>query len=86
MEKLAKDVEESSTGKSLGEIEKYKISGKLIWTNFLIGLARGLGMAIGLTILVALLIYILNQLIDLPLIGKWIAKLIEIIEQYHSGT
>lgn len=82
---MEKPVEEDKTEKSLEVVEKHKISGKLIWINFLIGLARGLGMAIGLTILAALLIYILNSLIDLPLIGKRIAKLIEVIEQYQSG-
>ena len=55
---------------------------KLLYVNFMIGLARGLGTAIGLTILAAIFFYILNQIVDLPLIGKHIARLIEIIENY----
>lgn len=54
---------------------------KLIWMNFVLGLARGLGMGIGLTILLGLFLYILQSWVDLPFIGKWIADLLEIVEK-----
>jgi len=53
---------------------------RLIWVNFLIGLARGLGIAIGMTILAAILTYILilvlSKMVDLPIIGEWVAKVV----------
>lgn len=54
---------------------------KLIWMNFVLGLARGLGMGIGLTILLGLFLYILQSWVDLPFIGKLIADLLEIVEK-----
>ncbi len=57
--------------------------GKLIWMNFLLGLARGLGMGIGFTVLVALLLYIMRSWVNLPVIGKWVAELVRIIENYR---
>lgn len=56
---------------------------KLIWMNFLLGLARGLGMSIGFTVLLALILYIMRSWVNLPVIGKWIAELIHIIENYR---
>lgn len=57
--------------------------GRLIWMNFLLGLARGLGMGIGVTVLVALLLYMMRSWVNLPVIGKWIAELVKIIEIYR---
>ncbi|WP_432400722.1 DUF5665 domain-containing protein [Wukongibacter sp. M2B1] len=56
---------------------------RLIFINLVGGLARGLGMAIGFTILAAVIIYFVQQLVNLPLIGKYIAELLDIIENYR---
>lgn len=54
---------------------------RMLVTNFLAGIARGLGMAIGFTILGALLLYLLRQLVvlNLPLIGDFIAQIVELV-------
>lgn len=54
----------------------------MIWTNFLAGVARGLGTAVGFTLLGALLIYFLkNSFIrGLPIIGGFLADLVEIVQ------
>lgn len=53
---------------------------KLIWVNFLIGIARGVGLVIGMTIfgaiIVALVFFVLHKLVDLPIIGSYVAKII----------
>jgi hypothetical protein len=56
---------------------------KMLAANFLAGIARGLGMAVGFTILGALLIYFLRQLVvlNLPLIGDFIAKIVELVNE-----
>ncbi|HLR33866.1 MAG TPA: DUF5665 domain-containing protein [Tissierellales bacterium] len=56
---------------------------KLLYINFIQGLARGFGMAIGFTALGALFIYILQSLIklNLPLIGDFIAELVRIVQE-----
>ena len=63
---------------------------RLIWINFLIGLARGLGIAIGMTILAAFITYfsiqILLKMVDLPIIGEWVAKVVSVVRQSLSNA
>lgn len=53
---------------------------RLIYANFIAGMARGFGVAVGVTVIAAVAVYILKGFVDLPLIGKIIAKLIDIVE------
>ncbi len=55
---------------------------KMLWANFISGLARGFGIAIGFTILGAIAIYILNIIvkINLPYIGKFISDIVKIVQ------
>ena len=55
---------------------------RLIFFNFLAGIARGFGMAIGFSILGALGFLILNRLnlLNLPVIGDLITQLVEYVE------
>ncbi|MFZ5974554.1 MAG: DUF5665 domain-containing protein [Bacillota bacterium] len=55
---------------------------RLIWTNFLGGVARGLGIAVGFAVLGALLILLLKNLAanNIPVIGDFIAQIIRIVE------
>lgn len=56
---------------------------RLIWLNFVSGLFKGLGTAIGFTLLSAVALYSLKEImrLDLPLIGKYIAEIIKIVEK-----
>ncbi len=56
---------------------------KLLYTNFIGGLARGLGTAIGISVLAGILLYIVRQTVNLPWIGKLIAELLDIIDNYR---
>lgn len=60
---------------------------RLLYVNFISGLARGLGIAVGFAILGAILVIILQRLVslNLPLIGGFIADLVEIV-QLQLGT
>lgn len=55
---------------------------RLFFINFWAGLIRGFGMAIGFTILAALVIYVLQKLVVLntPLIGDFIADIVNIVQ------
>jgi len=54
---------------------------RLIFLNFLGGLARGFGIAIGLTVVASLFLILLTQLaeLNLPVIGRFIADLVRIV-------
>ncbi|KNZ70155.1 hypothetical protein Tfer_1024 [Thermincola ferriacetica] len=55
---------------------------RLFFINFFAGIARGLGMAIGFTLLGAILIYTLQrlQVLNLPVIGDFIADIVRIVQ------
>lgn len=53
---------------------------RMMWANFLRGLAFGLGSVIGATILVYFTIQILAQIEFIPILGDWAVKLIHQIE------
>lgn len=57
---------------------------RLIWLNFIGGLARGFGIAIGLTIVASLFILFLSKVAswNLPVIGRYIAELVRIVNAH----
>ncbi|HHW47046.1 MAG TPA: hypothetical protein GXX14_00300 [Clostridiaceae bacterium] len=56
---------------------------KMLLSNFIGGLARGFGMAVGFTILGAVAIYILRKVVlwNLPVIGKFITDIVNIVQE-----
>jgi hypothetical protein len=57
---------------------------RYIIVNFIGGLFRGFGIALGMTILGAIALYILQRLVvlNLPLIGDFLADLVRIVLTY----
>ena len=56
---------------------------RLLYTNFLAGMARGLGIAVGFSILGALMIAIIQRIaVDkLPLIGDFLADVVRMVQR-----
>ena len=56
---------------------------RMFWFNFWSGIARGVGMAVGFTILGALLVLILQDLArrNLPLIGDALAEIVRVVQR-----
>ncbi|MGI6160483.1 MAG: DUF5665 domain-containing protein [Christensenellales bacterium] len=63
-------------------IEYLRHPGRLLWRNFLSGIARGFGMAVGFTLLGAMALYILQKaaILNLPVIGDFIADIVRIVD------
>jgi len=55
---------------------------RLLYINFLTGIARGLGIAVGFTILGAVVVLVLQRLVmlNLPLVGDFIAEIVRAVE------
>lgn len=55
---------------------------RLLYINFISGLARGFGIAVGFAILGAIIIFILQRLVtlNLPVIGGFIADIVTIVQ------
>jgi len=65
-------------------IQNYTAPRKLLWINFLAGLARGLGLTIGTAIVLTLLGSLLTQFLSVPIIGDFIRQLVEYVQSYQN--
>lgn len=61
-------------------VQLYQKPGKLFWINFVIGVARGLGTLAGVSIFLALFVYVLSYLQWVPFLGDFITEIISYIE------
>ena len=84
IDKLAKKLEVKGVYEYVELMSNTK---KLIWKNFISGISKGIGIAIGFTVLGAIAIYILRQVVmlNLPVIGAFIRDIMEIIEQMDQN-
>lgn len=55
---------------------------KIFSENILYGIGKGFGISVGFIIISAIFIMIMKELVSLPVIGQYIAKLVVIIESY----
>ncbi|MGL6105894.1 DUF5665 domain-containing protein [Romboutsia sp.] len=58
---------------------------RLFTINLVAGLGKGFGQAIGFTFLAAIAIYLLTSWMNLPIIGEYIAKIMDIVDNYRKG-
>ena len=66
---------------------EYLQSGKrIMWVNFKAGIAKGFGITIGMTVVVAIFIWILTMLMDLPLIGEYFQEAKIYVDEYKEST
>lgn len=79
LEKLVKHLESLRIAEYMDLLEKPV---KLILINLVAGIARGLGIAIGATVIFAVVLNLLHQLIllNIPGIGAFIADIVQIVE------
>lgn len=79
LDSLAAAIEKSSIAEY---VEFYKRPHRVIYVNFLAGVARGFGVAVGVTILGAVVLYILQRSFvrNIPVLGSFIAEIVRIVE------
>lgn len=79
VEQIAMMLEKAKLGEYVDMMSSPK---KLIRRNFIAGLSRGFGMAIGFTVLGAIALYILQKLVllNLPFFGNFIAEIVKIVQ------
>lgn len=55
---------------------------RLLYINFIAGMARGFGFAVGFALLGAILVYLLQKLVvlNLPVIGNFIADIVQMVQ------
>lgn len=71
-------------------IEYIRSPWRMLWPNFVAGVARGVGTLIGAAVVIAIIGWFLTTLIDLPLIGKklepYITEIQTEITKYTEST
>ncbi|WP_416148782.1 DUF5665 domain-containing protein [Salipaludibacillus sp. HK11] len=80
-EKLLDKLEDMTTKGHMKDIAYHFTNKKeVIKVNLLAGVARGVGLTLGTAIFLGILFFILSQTVSLPLIGDYIAQLLEVID------
>ncbi|MGM9539478.1 DUF5665 domain-containing protein [Anaerovibrio sp.] len=73
----------------MGEyLELLKNTRRLFLLNLLVGMVRGLGMAIGATIVFGIMLNVAVQVVDLnlPFISEWLAKFMLMVEENRHNV
>lgn len=86
IERLAAHMERTQFAEYVQLLNRPK---RLLMLNFVSGIARGVGAGLGFTVILAVLLVILQELaiLNLPLIGKYIAEIVQIVRvQMHTPT
>ena len=80
MGRLSRELEKFNIAEYIGALNNPR---RYLAINFVGGVARGLGFAVGASLLAGLLIYLLQRLVmlNLPVIGGFIAELVKIVNQ-----
>ncbi len=54
---------------------------RLLWVNLISGISRGIGIGIGVTLISAILVWILQKIVTLniPVIGEYVSDIVEIV-------
>ena len=79
------DAELVKVFKAAGVVDfmQYLQSGRsIMWINFKAGVAKGLGMTLGMSVVLGLLIWTLTRLVALPVIGEYFAGAEEYVNEY----
>ena len=84
VDRIAKIVERMNLGDYVGLLQK---PGRLLWLNFIAGMARGLGTILGATVLVSLIVAIAQRIIasHLPGVGNFFAEFLELLREQGNG-
>ena len=58
----------------------------MIWKNFVIGIAKGIGIALGFSVIGGLIIYLLRKIVmlNLPVIGALIRDVMSVVEELQE--
>ena len=69
------------------EYMEYLQSGKrIMWVNFKAGVAKGLGLTVGLAVVLGITFWVLTKLVNLPLVGAYFEEAQLFLTDYADKT
>lgn len=80
---MAKQVE---TLRDMEPLQVFKNPWKLLWYSFLKGLMIGLGSVLGASVLITILVYLLAQLSNVPVLGSFLDKILSKTETVQEDA
>ena len=82
-----KEIVELFEAAGVVEYLEYLQSGKrIMWVNFRAGVAKGLGLTVGLAVVLGVAVWVLTMLVDLPLVGEYFANAEQYLTDYANST
>jgi hypothetical protein len=80
LERLSRDMEKAELSEYVNLMHR---PWQLLWRNFIAGLSRGVGIALGFTFFAATIVYLLQILgkLNLPIVGDFIANIVRIVQR-----
>ena len=89
MPKSSPDKEFIKAFEAAGVVEymEYLQSGKrIMWLNFKAGVAKGLGLTVGLTVVLGVFVWVLTMLVSLPIVGEYFGEAEQFLTEYADNT
>lgn len=89
MPKSSPDKEIIKAFEAAGVVEymEYLQSGKrIMWLNFKAGVAKGLGLTVGLTVVLGVFVWVLTMLVNLPIVGEYFGEAEQFLTEYADNT
>lgn len=67
-------------------LEYLKSGRRVFWVNFRAGVAKGLGVTVGMTLVLGIIVWVLTMLVDLPLVGEYFQEAQSYLTEYAENT
>lgn len=59
---------------------------RILWTNLIAGIAKGLGLTLGMSVVLGLAAWVLTILVQLPIVGEWAQAATDYMKEYQENT
>ena len=82
-EKIIKTLQESGI---TDFVQYLRSPWRIFWSNLLAGISRGFGIILGMTVILALVVWIISRLVNVPLIGEYFKEAQNQITEYTEST
>ena len=81
------DKYEAKANEALKEFIRYSSNPwRLVWSNFIAGVFRGLGAIIGASVFIAFFLWLITLFVDFPLIGEYATNVKSTVVGYVNET
>lgn len=59
---------------------------RILWTNLNAGIAKGLGLTLGMSVVIGLAAWVLTMLVRLPVVGEWAQQAQDYMTEFQEST